>query len=624
MIIIKKTIFISFFFAFALSINAQITNKSIDIQTLFKMKPRKAISIISKELLNDSLDIQTRTLLLEYKADILKEDKNIFSAIDLYNESLYFNKNLNNIETQIRVLNKISELYIITEDFSKVIDNLNIVEKLLGEINSSSDFKSSDYTANLAALFYKTGEIEKAKKHYHYSFNLAKSNNNYHNLNKHYLKFSSLYLEEKLLDSALFYSNKVLNYSIINNKLQLKAEILIIQGSIYEEKQDFIKAEDKFIKALKILEKLDVNSAFIYKKLGEFYKKVHLYDNANKYLSTAVKKSSKLHNTMELQSLFHNLIENSLLQNNSKKASKYLSKLDSINRIRAKEIETKNIAYINERYNIQQAEIKFLNDRNTLLKKQRELLNQKEIAKKNKLLFIIIIILLLVIGFITYLYSKYKKLDIEKSNIQLKNSVLRLQMNPHFIFNSLTAIQNSILKNNPLKSAELIAVFSKLIRQNLEFSTKESISLVDEIDMLTNYLETQKFRFDDLFNFILKIDHDIDQDATQIPPMLLQPFIENSIEHGVKHIKKDGMIKIIISKIENGINIIIEDNGVGREESIRLNKKYNDTNKIRAIMIFTERLKFRQKNEVNSFIIKDVVNKKGKVKGTKIEFNLMD
>ncbi|HIE45361.1 MAG TPA: sensor histidine kinase, partial [Flavobacteriaceae bacterium] len=186
------------------------------------------------------------------------------------------------------------------------------------------------------------------------------------------------------------------------------------------------------------------------------------------------------------------------------------------------------------------------------------------------------------------------------------------------------AIQNSVLKNDQLKSAELIAIFSKLIRQNLEFSNRKQISLDDEIDMLTNYLETQKFRFNNIFDFKINVDKDVDKEETQIPPMLLQPFIENSIEHGLKHKEKGGLIKVNISKIDNGINICIEDNGIGRDSAKVNNKNDDDKNKIHAIKIFRERLKNRQKKEMDNFAISDIVDNKNRVIGTKVEFNLID
>ena len=595
---------------------------SLNIKTL---KTEKAFILINKELVKEHINTKSKAILLEYKADLLTDEHNIYSALDLFTECYELNKLMNDLPSQIRLLNKISALYIQIDKFAEAINNLNIVEKLIDKINiHDSKFASSRYIANMAQMFFETGEIKKAKKYYHQSFFTAKQNKEWINLNNNYIDFASLQYNINMLDSAMFYCDKVLKFSTSNKKVPMIAKSLILRGDIYEKKNDFILAEKQYKKAISALNKIGSNTAFAYKKIGNFYKRVYLYDFAHKNLRIAVKKTSKLNNIGELQDLYHDLMENSILQKRSSRAYVYLKKYDSIYKIRTKNIQNQNIKYINERYNIQQAEIAFINDRNALLKKQRELVTQKKIAEKNKWIYFVIILLLILLFLSGFLYYRYNKLNIEKSNIQLKNTVLRLQMNPHFIFNSLTAIQNSVLKNDQLKSAELIAIFSKLIRQNLEFSNRKQISLDDEIDMLTNYLETQKFRFNNIFDFKIIVDKDVDKEETQIPPMLLQPFIENSIEHGLKHKEKGGLIKVNISKIENGINICIEDNGIGRETAKVHNKNDDDKNKIHAIKIFRERLKNRQKKEMDNFTISDIVDEKRKVIGTKVEFNLID
>jgi len=196
-------------------------------------------------------------------------------------------------------------------------------------------------------------------------------------------------------------------------------------------------------------------------------------------------------------------------------------------------------------------------------------------------------------------------------------------MNPHFIFNSLTAIQNTILKNDQLKSAELIAVFSKLIRQNLDFSNRNRIRLTEEVDMLTNYITTQQFRFENIFTYKINIDDEINCDGVEIPPMLIQPFVENAIEHGLKNKKKGGKIEInFIKKTEDELCIIIKDNGLGYYISKKEKKEKINIDKTHALDIFKKRLEIRQKNEEKSFNITELVNNKNKIIGTKVTFCL--
>ena len=618
---ISLIIFLLFNF-FLFGQNAKVVVESLKGKHL---NTEKVLIIINKELSDKSnlsdLDI---AYYYEYKADLLKQNQNFYIVLDLYKKSLNIFNKKNKVKNEIILLNKISGVYIDIEDYSKAINYLEKVELYINSSDNLSNINSSRYLSNLAKMFFKTKEFDKAKKYYQRAFNYNILNEDLSLLHDQFLDYAKLNIAMKQLDSALFYCDEILNCKIVDKPHRLKAKSHILKGIIFEKESEFILAEKEYEKAIFIYRKIGNNTAPIYKKLGEFYDRIFLYDYAYKNYKIAIKKAKNEISISELQDLYHDLVENSLLQKKSKRAKYYLSKFDSIYEIREKDIQKRNLDYIAERYNIQQAEINYLNDRNTLIKKESELLIQKKIAKKNKLINIIIIILFLAIFLAAYVYYRYHKLNIEKSNAQLKNTVLRLQMNPHFIFNSLTAIQNSILKNDQLKSAELIAIFSKLIRQNLDFSNKKSISLTDEIDMLTNYLETQKFRFNDLFEFTINIDDEVDCDNTEIPPMLLQPFIENSIEHGLKHKKENGEIIINLKKIQKGVNITIIDNGIGREIAEIHNKNNDDKDKIHAIKIFKERLKIRQRNEIKEFIISDILDSNNKVKGTKVTFNIYD
>ena len=206
-------------------------------------------------------------------------------------------------------------------------------------------------------------------------------------------------------------------------------------------------------------------------------------------------------------------------------------------------------------------------------------------------------------------FYKNKTLKDEKEKLKLEQKVLRSQMNPHFIFNALSAIQNSLLDNEPLKSAGYLSRFAKLIRQNFDFINEKTILLADEIDALRNYMETQQLRYKDKFNYEINIHADIDINKVEIPPLLLQPFVENAIEHGFKNKTDKGLIQITFSKKEDAICYKIVDNGKGFD----VNHK---TEKIHAIDIFKKRLKLRENDEIKTFKISS------SDKGTIIKFCL--
>lgn len=158
----------------------------------------------------------------------------------------------------------------------------------------------------------------------------------------------------------------------------------------------------------------------------------------------------------------------------------------------------------------------------------------------------------------------------EKKMKETELKVLRSQMNPHFIFNTLNAIRDYVLKNNPMEASLFLADFADLMRKILNLSTKESISLEKEADILRGYMEMEQLRFD--FAFDIQIDDKLDAWETEVPTMILQPFVENAILHGVRH-RKDGqgLIKIRFDKDSdaNGDFVLcsVEDNGIGRQKS---------------------------------------------------------
>ena len=136
-------------------------------------------------------------------------------------------------------------------------------------------------------------------------------------------------------------------------------------------------------------------------------------------------------------------------------------------------------------------------------------------------------------------------------------------MNPHFIFNALSAIQKFVIKNDAIEGASFIAKFGTLMRQFLDQSRQNYISIEEEVKTLTNYLEVQQLRFDNKFEFSIKIEHGIDASNTLIPPLLAQPFVENAIEHGFTGKEKDARVDITFSIVDGELYLTIIDNGVG-------------------------------------------------------------
>ncbi len=195
---------------------------------------------------------------------------------------------------------------------------------------------------------------------------------------------------------------------------------------------------------------------------------------------------------------------------------------------------------------------------------------------------------------------------------------LKLQMNPHFIFNAMGAIQHYIVTNESQNASVYLAKFSKLMRAVLENSRQEYISLEEEIEMLENYLILQNLRYDGNFEYQVNIDDQLDPEMIAIPPMFAQPFIENAIEHGIAHLRENGLITIDFSLAQTVIVLRITDNGKGIEESLRAKSPPNQSHRSLATVITKERIALYQQSLKKNITFKV----KHLEKGTQVVFHL--
>lgn len=217
-----------------------------------------------------------------------------------------------------------------------------------------------------------------------------------------------------------------------------------------------------------------------------------------------------------------------------------------------------------------------------------------------------------------------KMLEIEKQKFDLEQKALRLQMNPHFIFNSLNSIQSYIVTQDTDKAVQYLGKFSQLMRLIMANSSYKYISMKEEIKSIQYYLELEKLRFENKFNFILKIDKKIDQEFIQIPPMIVQPYIENAIIHGLLHKQTKGKLEINFALNKKSVICTVIDNGVGREKSMEIDKESGIKRKSRGMLITKARLEIlnRQSDDQFSVLIDDLRDTKGSPKGTKVTLNI--
>ncbi|WP_341228029.1 PAS domain S-box protein [uncultured Arcticibacterium sp.] len=183
---------------------------------------------------------------------------------------------------------------------------------------------------------------------------------------------------------------------------------------------------------------------------------------------------------------------------------------------------------------------------------------------------------------------KNKAMKAEMARAELELKTLQMQMNPHFIFNSLNSIQSFILKNDVISTNDYLSKFARLIRSFLDSSRSVKIRLREEIKLITLYVEMEQMRFGDKFDFQLNVGPDVDV-LMEIPSMMLQPFVENSINHGIRYKDKKGLLKISFENLEGSLLCKIEDDGVGRDRAEAILAKTNKGYISQGLKITAER-----------------------------------
>ena len=205
-----------------------------------------------------------------------------------------------------------------------------------------------------------------------------------------------------------------------------------------------------------------------------------------------------------------------------------------------------------------------------------------------------------------------------KQLMDMEMTALRSQMNPHFIFNSLNSISRYVMQNDRLIASEYIAKFGKLIRNVLDNSNNRQITLEQELSTLELYIQLEKLRFENKFDY--KIITDGVDPSVKIPPMLIQPFVENSIWHGLMQKNEKGSVIISAGMKENNLLVvIIEDDGIGRKKAEELKSK-TFVHKSHGMKVTIDRIKlinelYEQKNKVE---VVDLFDKNGTASGTKV------
>lgn len=352
-------------------------------------------------------------------------------------------------------------------------------------------------------------------------------------------KLADLYVENKNFEKAIEAKKKVLKEDFVKDNSQEKVNQIQELADIYIKKNDPKEAVDLLknaygialdkghtLEAQKSVKKLDS----LYAILGNVDASVQLYRDFLGKLPNLVSKD-------------RSLVDNKILEDTEQRISQ--------------------------------------------LEKEKELKDEL-IRKKNVFNYSLIGALILLTALMIFIFRTLKKVQTKNKKIALQS--LRREMNPHFIFNSLNSVNHFIATNNELEANQYLTKFSKLMRGVMENSTEDFIPFQQELDLLQNYLALEKTRFADKFDYEIDVDESLNMQNLQVPGMLIQPFLENAVWHGLRYRSKKGFLKLSFEKSESHLKILIEDNGIGIEESKKQKTQHQKTREGRGMKNTLERI----------------------------------
>jgi tetratricopeptide (TPR) repeat protein len=393
------------------------------------------------------------------------------------------------------------------------------------------------------------------------------------------------------LEQSITYVKQAATIQLQTNEQEALSASYNNIGFILEQSDSLKTAKKYYQKAIDINKDANRLNSSPLRNLGYVFFMENQFKQCDSLYLKALKIEEEAGRLSLQKEIYGVLLESAIKNENFKNSTKYITKKDSVNDLLTKAENVEKIKLIKDQYN--------------LINKEKELSQEKNSNTKNKVIFAVLLGLLLFLVLYIFQKNKNSKLKLKQEKLLLEQKVLQTQMNPHFIFNALTAIQKTIFDNDPIKSASYLSKFAKLIRQNFEFVSQKEIHLSEDLDALKNYIETQQLRFENKFGYNIIIDNNIDASYIKIPPMLLQPFVENAIEHGLKPKSEKGLLEIKITKENDLLCFKIIDNGVGLSKSIKAPDREH------AIDIFKKRLHLRKMDENKLFSIQSNKNSPG-------------
>lgn len=451
--------------------------------------------------------------------------------------------------------NSLGAYYLQVGDLEEALAYVLAAEKVYKSAGDLSANLLAVYN-NLGIIYNRTGETQKAIGVYKDAILLAEKEGIAQSQAILYNNLGSAYDNLKQYDSALWAFEKVKEVSL---KAGIQVGVMMANsnlGSVYYSLGELDESEEEYLKGLKIAEdgQFTRNVATILLGLADVYSGQSKLSASEDYYKRGLKIAEEIQALPLIQDGYEGL---ALVQEKRGNLSGALQSFRRWQQARDSIYSQEKIQTLEElkaRYESEKKEAEIL-----ALSQENEI-QSLELAQKNQVLIFggVGMLLLASLG---YSYFQRKKLKSEAQMAEIEQRFLRSQLNPHFIFNALSSIQNFMLKSEGKTASRYLGKFSKLMRQVLENSRLEFIPLEEEIRMLENYLEIQKILVQKDFEFRIECLGELDPTQVSIPPMFVQPFLENAIQHGLKD--SEGRIEVAFKLAGEYIEISVRDNGVG-------------------------------------------------------------
>lgn len=500
---------------------------------------------------------------------------------------------------------------------------------------SGIDQQVATVCAGLGRAYMFLEEYDIAEQYYLRAIGIKERRKEYDkHLGNYYTNLSSCFDAKGNYELSLEYIDKA-----IELKLEANSYISVIPSYnnkaytlfLMQQYPDAIKSVKRAIYLADSLE-YEVEKMYAFSTYAEILFAQNKISEAENYMSKSIAMSRK-NNDLYLAKYNLDLMYNIYLKKGDyKQALEYYKDrsvvMDSIFNLKKRsEVEKLALEYETEKKN---KEIALLNAQNEL--------NEFDLRKSRQLQLAFLIAALLALAVLLLLWSRLK--NKKKTDLLLKEAMqrgfekkladselmaLRAQMNPHFLFNCLNSINSFIIKNEQEQASEYLAKFSKLIRRVLSNSKQPKVTLADELEALKLYIEMEALRFGNQFEYTIEVAPEIELDYMEVPPLIIQPYVENSIWHGLMH-KKEGVGRLFIKVDQHGEHLIftIEDNGIGRAAAAALKSKSAEKRKSFGMNITSDRLKYLNKldDETTAIEIIDLQDDSGGAKGTKVIIRL--